>query len=368
MEEAARGVAPAGWIRCGSSAIFFRRLRFRIRSPDDGLLLAPCSDPLNRAILLLVVVAAIGVLALGSRSVGAEPTGPVRLAPASAVGVDLDTLLVGGYASGDFDEAVHALAGDLGPEERLMVGEHLERIFTDRVGDGLGDVGRLRVAYERAVRPDGTTRSIRVLGAEVAAGGRLHTAFYFEHQGRPGYFDPFGSIVEDPSWSGPLRNLRISSAFGSSRMHPILRRVLPHTGVDYAAPRGEPVRATADGIVVSAGTNGGYGTMVELRHPNGFGTRYAHLQSIEPTVQPARLVRRGDVIGYVGMTGLATGPHLHYEVRRRGQPVDPVALSLAAATGGDIAGSERWPIERRRLTELLARVPTVTGATSSRRD
>lgn len=304
-------------------------------------------------------MAAIGVAALGGRPSGLAE--PFRLSPIEAVGVRLDTLLVGGYASGDFGDAVRALAGDLAPEERLMVGEHLERIFTDRVGDGLGGVGRLRVAYERAVRPDGTTRSIRVLGAEVAAGGRLHTAFYFEHQGRPGYFDPFGSAVEDPSWSGPLRELRISSNFGSSRMHPILRRVLPHTGVDYAAPRGEPVRATADGVVVSAGTNGGYGTMVEIRHPNGFGTRYAHLQRVEPGIESARLVRRGDVIGYVGMTGLATGPHLHYEVRRRGQPVDPVALSLASATGGNAAASNRWAHERRRLAGLLAQVPSVSG-------
>src|SRR5690606_6821190 len=102
---------------------------------------------------------------------------------------------------------------------------------------------------------------------------------------------------------------------------PILNRVLPHTGVDLAAPTGEPVRATADGIVASAGTQGGYGLLVDLQHPSGYSTRYGHLSRMAAGLRPGAAVSRGEVIGYVGMSGLATGPHLHYEVRRRGQPV-----------------------------------------------
>ncbi|HUE97361.1 MAG TPA: M23 family metallopeptidase, partial [Longimicrobiaceae bacterium] len=269
---------------------------------------------MNRAILLLLALAAIGVVAFSGRSMAAGSSEPGALPAVAAVGVRLDTLLIGGYAGGKFVDAVRALSSDMSDEERQMVGEHLDRIFAGQLADtGLGGSGRLRLAYERAVRPDGTTRSIRVLGAEVASSGRVHTAYYFEQAGRPGYFDPFGAPLDETSWAGPLRVLRVSSPFGGRRMHPILRQVLPHTGVDYAAPRGEPVHATADGIVVSAAARGGYGLLVELRHPNGYDTRYAHLQRIEPGVRPTRLVRQGEVIGYVGMTGLATGPHLHYE-------------------------------------------------------
>lgn len=290
---------------------------------------------------------------------------PVRLPPVAAVGVRFDTLLIGGYASGSFTEAVDLLARDLSPEERLMVGQHLDRIFSEIItGDGLGRSGRLRLAYERAARPDGTTRSIRVLGAELASAGRVHTAFYFETEGRSAYYDAFGRSIDSTATVSPLRTSRVSSPFGSSRLYPILNRYLPHTGVDYAAPLGEAVHATSDGIVVSAGDRGGYGLMVELQHPDGHGTRYAHLSRIADGVQASRSVRKGQVIGYVGMTGLATGPHLHYEVRRRGQPVDPEIASRAALFGTGISGKDGWAEQRRQIAALLSRAPTMARAAS----
>jgi murein DD-endopeptidase MepM/ murein hydrolase activator NlpD len=324
---------------------------------------------MNRSVLLVVIVVLLGSGAIGAtRTVPGRmvTTAPWRLAPAPAVGITLDTLLLGGYAAGSFNTAVSTLASDLSESERALVGQHLDRIFADVLrNNGLGVTGRLRVAYERAVRPDGTTRSIRVLGAEVAVSGRVHTAYYYERDGRPGYFDPSGRPLDAGDWVRPLRTYRVSSSFGNQRLHPILNRVLPHTGVDLAAPMGEPVTATADGIVAVAGAQGGYGVLVELQHPSGYRTRYAHLSSMEPGVVPGSAVNRGDVIGYVGMSGLATGPHLHYEVRRRGQPVDPQQIVGTGDILSDPGVDPRWSLERKAVAALLARTPTVSQLMSA---
>ncbi len=288
------------------------------------------------------------------------PPPPYRLAPVRAVGIRVDTLLLGGYAGGTFTEAMRLLASDLSDGERALVGQHLDRVFGGVVErGGLGRSGRLRVAYERSIRPDGSTRAIRVLAAEAAVAGEMHTAFYFERGGRPGFFDPFGRSLDPHAWTGPLPETRVTSPFGLRRTHPILRRVLPHTGVDYAASAGAPVRATGDGIVVFAGPRGGYGNLVEIQHPSGYSTRYAHLSRIASSVALSRAVRQGEVIGAVGMTGLATAPHLHYEVRRRGSPVDPQRVARDAGISADVGAEPRWPAERRLLSGLLARTPAL---------
>ena len=325
---------------------------------------------LKGALVLPVLVAAFFVGAFASmpgRPQPQEPDLPAVLPPVRAVGIRTDTLFVGGYASGTFTDAVHTLASDLAVEERELVGQHLDKIFAEVVqARGLGRAGRLRAAYERVVRPDGTTRSIRVLTAEAAVAGELHTAFYYERDGKPGYFDPFGRSLEETGWAGPLAALRVTSKFGTRRMHPILHRVLPHAGVDYAARSGTPVRATADGVVAVAGRSGGYGNLVEVQHPNGYSTRYAHLSGFGPGVRRSRYVRQGEVIGYVGMTGLATGPHLHYEVRRAGRAVDPSRVAMVGAAGSALAADSAWSEQRRRLARLLARAPSMLQRTPSR--
>jgi murein DD-endopeptidase MepM/ murein hydrolase activator NlpD len=325
--------------------------------------------PLEQTVLLLFLsLVAGGGLAFASvrDSSGSEggPSGAEFVLPAAAAaGIQIDTLFLGGYTSGDFSAAVAEISSDLSMAERELVGQHLDRIFERALnGEGVGRSGRLRVAYERAIRPDGTTRSIRVLGAEVGSGGRVYRAFYFERDGRPGYFDASGRAVDESSWTGPLARLRVTSPFALRRLHPILRTVLPHTGVDFAGRIGDPVYATADGLVASAGTRGGYGLLVEVQHPSGYSTRYAHLSGLAPGVGPQRMVRQGQVIGYVGMSGTATGPHLHYEVRRRGQPLDPTRVN--AGPSGDIAGEPRWANERGDLFALLARTPIHVRAPS----
>jgi murein DD-endopeptidase MepM/ murein hydrolase activator NlpD len=314
--------------------------------------------------LVIALIASV-VLGLGSVAAFAEPQqglpaeGLHALAPARAVPASLDTLLIGGYARGTFREALDMIASDLSNAEREMVGRHLDRIYEGILPgeEALRGGGRLKVAYERVRGPDGRPRSIQVLAAQAAVGGALHTMFFYEHGETPGYYDDAGQSLDPRAWVGPLEVMRVTSGFRMDRMHPILRRVMPHNGIDYAAAYGTPVRATADGSVSYAAVKGGYGNLVEVQHPNGYATRYAHLSRIAVTEhQP---VRQGQVIGYVGSTGLSTGPHLHYEVRRKGQPVDP-ALAMAyeqvsASVGYDLA----WRNERRALQRLLARTPTV---------
>ena len=313
--------------------------------------------------LTIAVVAAV-VLGLGSVAAFAETqpglpaNAPAMLPAARAVPAAIDTLLIGGYARGTFREALRVVASDLSEAEREMVGRHLDRIYhTALDGRALEGGGRLKVAYERVRRPDGSTRSIQVLAAQAAVGGALHTMFFYEHGEKPGYYDDVGQSLDRTGWTGPLDVLRVTSAFRMDRMHPILRRVLPHNGIDYAAAYGTPVRATGDGSVSFAAERGGYGNLVEVQHPNGYATRYAHLSRI--AVRPYQAVHQGDVIGYVGATGLATGPHLHFEVRRKGQPVDP-ALALAYEQASETVEYDlAWRNERRALARLLARAPTV---------
>jgi murein DD-endopeptidase MepM/ murein hydrolase activator NlpD len=317
--------------------------------------------------LAVAVIAALG-LALASSAALADPDAgrpvspeaPVTLAAMRARPIETDTLLIGGYARGTFREALATVASDLSEAEREMVGRHLDKIFLPILqGQALQGGGRLKVAYERTRRPDGSTRAIQVLAAQAAAGGGLHTVFFYEHGDQPGYYDDFGSSLEEKPWTGPLEVMRVTSGFRLDRMHPILRRVLPHTGIDYAAAYGTPVHATADGSVSFADARGGYGNMVEVQHPNGYATRYAHLSRIG--VRPNQLVQQGELIGWVGATGLATGPHLHYEVRRKGQPVDP-ALAMAYETVSNAVDYDlAWRNEKRTLARLLARAPTVVG-------
>jgi murein DD-endopeptidase MepM/ murein hydrolase activator NlpD len=321
-----------------------------------------CTWAAGAALLLVALGAgAFGVVGAGGAGED-EPPALHRLPPARAVPLGVDTLFLGGYARGSFHDALQTIASDLSGAERTLVGRHLDKIFVGVLGGGdLERGGRLRVAYERALRADGSTRSIRVLAAEAAVGGRMHTAFFFEHDDQPGFYDPLGRSLDARAWVRPLPQTWVTSPFGSERMHPILQRVLPHLGVDYAAAAGTPVRAAGDGSVAAAEWRGGYGNLIEIQHPNGYTTRYGHLSGFAPAAQPGTFVRQGEVIGYVGATGLATGPHLHYEVRRRGRPVDPEIALAEANFGAELPFSPEWSAERQRLSHLLARTPRALG-------
>ncbi len=166
--------------------------------------------------------------------------------------------------------------------------------------------------------------------------GAIHAAVY-ENRGKkleayrygdpPGYFDGEGRPVRKMFLRSPLRFSRITSSFSNRRFHPILKRYRPHYGVDYGAPTGTPVRATANGVVAFAGWDGGGGRTVKVRHPNEYLTCYLHLSGIARGVRSGRRVSQGDVVGYVGATGLATAPHLDYRVQHRGRWINPLSLN-----------------------------------------
>ncbi|MBI5887641.1 MAG: peptidoglycan DD-metalloendopeptidase family protein [Deltaproteobacteria bacterium] len=164
----------------------------------------------------------------------------------------------------------------------------------------------------------------KILGAEIVSGGRRVAAVYFEGgDGKAGYYDEDGKSLRRMLLKSPLRFSRISSRFTTSRFHPILKMYRPHHGIDYAAPTGTPVEASGSGRVVSAGWKSGYGNFIELKHPNGYVTGYGHLSRIGKGVSPGRAVEQGEVIGYVGSTGISTGPHLHYEIKVNGSLINP---------------------------------------------
>lgn len=167
-----------------------------------------------------------------------------------------------------------------------------------------------------------------ILAAEFVNDGETYRAYRFEHDGASGYYDDDGKSLRKAFLKAPLNFRRISSSFSRGRFHPILKVYRPHHGLDYAARAGTPVSAVGDGRVVFAGRKGQYGNIVIIRHPNGWKTCYGHLSSIAKGIRRWAKVEQGMVIGRVGSTGLATGPHLHYEVRINNRPVDPASLVL----------------------------------------
>lgn len=184
---------------------------------------------------------------------------------------------------------------------------------------------RFEVLYDRLVSGEGDIRFGRVMAVRVDVAQRPTYAFYFEPdslQGAGGFFDDQGRSLKRAFLRAPLQFRRISSGFGS-RFHPILHAYRQHEGVDYAADYGTPVRATADGLVTTVGRDAGYGNMIELRHANGIRTRYGHLSAFARGLHVGERVEQGETIGFVGSTGLSTGPHLHYELLVNGRPQNP---------------------------------------------
>lgn len=217
-----------------------------------------------------------------------------------------------------------------------------------------------RFAFERSVRPDGTMRTGHVLSAELINRARPYHAVWFDpnDDGVGTYYDLEGRSVRRAFLRSPIElRHRISSGFTTSRFHPVLQRWRAHQGVDFAATTGTPVQATGKGRIVKRGANGSYGNMVEIQHANGFTTRYAHLSRFAIGLSVGRSVEQGDVIGYVGRTGLVTGPHLHYEMRIHGKPRDPMSIELPA--GDPVPRDQRavWDVRLAERIVLLERMP-----------
>jgi murein DD-endopeptidase MepM/ murein hydrolase activator NlpD len=188
------------------------------------------------------------------------------------------------------------------------------------------------VIYEMFESGGEFLHSGRVLAAEFVNQGKTYRAVYFEDAARHGgYYAADGKNLKKAFLRSPLEFSRISSGFTSSRFHPILQKWRAHRGVDYAAPSGTRVRATADGVVEFAGTQGGYGRLIVLRHQGQVSTWYGHLSGFAGGVRSGARVTQGETIGFVGATGWATGPHLHYEFRIAGKQANPLSTGLPAA-------------------------------------
>jgi murein DD-endopeptidase MepM/ murein hydrolase activator NlpD len=167
-----------------------------------------------------------------------------------------------------------------------------------------------------------------ILGAEFVNKGEKYRAYRYEFEGKADYFNEEGKSVKKAFLKAPLSFRRISSAFSKGRLHPVLKIKRPHHGLDYAAPHGTPVSASGDGTISFAGVKGQYGKLVILNHRNGYKTYYGHLSGFTKGAGIGSRISQGEVIGYVGSTGLATGPHLHYEMRINGKPVDPQSIKI----------------------------------------
>ncbi len=195
------------------------------------------------------------------------------------------------------------------------------------------------VLYETMVVDGEPVRVGKILGAEVVNAGERYVAIYYrDGSGQAGYYDLNGRSLKRTLLKSPLRYRRISSYFTNRRYHPILKRYRPHHGIDYAAPKGTPVEASGDGRVVFAGWKRGYGNFIVIRHNSIYTTAYGHLSRIKKGIKKGRRVAQGEVIGYVGSTGISTGPHLHYEVKVRGRLVNP--LSIKSSPRRSLSGEE----------------------------
>jgi murein DD-endopeptidase MepM/ murein hydrolase activator NlpD len=259
---------------------------------------------------------------------------------------------VAGIIESSLYEAMEEYIPDsvLSPEQRRLLvwdlGDGVYGWVVDFTRDNYpGD--HFTVLYERLTSPLGDVRYGRVLAARVETRGEENTAYVIT--GRDGlnhYYDAEGRSLKRAFKLYPVAFKYISSGFSRSRFHPILKTRRPHLGVDYAARRGTDVVATGDGVVTRAGTWGGYGRVVVIRHPKDIETRYAHLDRIASGIRAGVRVTQGQRIGFAGMTGLASAPHVHYEFIKNGRHTDP----RQAARFGQ---GEPVPAERRAEFESI---------------
>jgi len=235
-------------------------------------------------------------------------------------------------AHATINSSLFQAAADAGLDDRLAI--ELAEIFQfdiDFVLD-IQEGDRFTVVYEEVFQDDVRLRSGNILAAKFVNEGREYRAVrYIDDKGHGEYFTPDGRSLRKAFIRAPVQFSRISSRFNPSRRHPVLNTIRAHRGVDYAAPTGTPVRAAGEGRVRFVGRQGGFGNVIELEHGSGVVTVYGHLSRFASGLRRGQRIELGKVIGYVGSTGLATGPHLHYEYRVRGVHKNPQTVPLPDA-------------------------------------
>lgn len=250
----------------------------------------------------------------------------------------LQALLSGGVPEPLAHDLIRVLSHELDLQRELRPGDHFSVLFERYRAEG-----------------GGFLRDGKVLHATFRVSGRDLSIWRHETPDGPDWFDADGRSLRREFLRTPLDGARITSGFGM-RQHPISGFTRMHQGVDFAAPVGTPVVAAGDGTVVAVGPRNGYGRTVELRHPGGTETLYAHLSSFAPGLTPGQRVRQGQPIGKVGNTGLSSGPHLHYEISQAGRPVNPA--TVRSAGGARLAGPEmaNFQATQRQVQAWLSRI------------
>ena len=235
-------------------------------------------------------------------------------------------------ASAPIDSSLFQAAADADLDDRVAF--DLAEIFQYDI-DFVLDIqqgDRFTVVYEEVFQDGTRLRTGNILAAKFVNEGREYRAVrYVDDQGHGEYFTPDGRSLRKAFIRAPVQFSRISSRFNPSRRHPVLNTIRAHRGVDYAAPVGTPVRAAGEGRVRFVGRQGGYGNVIELEHGSGVVTVYGHLSRFAAQLRRGQRIELGKVIGFVGQTGLATGPHLHYEYRIRGVHKNPQTVPLPDA-------------------------------------
>jgi murein DD-endopeptidase MepM/ murein hydrolase activator NlpD len=239
----------------------------------------------------------------------------------------------------EYEKRICHIGGLLKDNLISSIGEDRENVM---LALQLSDIFAWDIDFTTDLRNDDTFRIIvegfylngefkkygEILSAEFVNDGETYRAYRFERDGRYDYYDDEGKSLKRSFLKAPLNFRRISSSFSQKRFHPILRIYRPHLGVDYAASAGTPVSVVGDGTVVFAGYKGQNGNIVIIRHYNGYRTYYGHLSKIVKGIRKGVKVRQGQILGYVGATGLATGPHLDYRIQVNKRFVNPLTLKL----------------------------------------
>ena len=251
----------------------------------------------------------------GDRIVAETQRAPVEIRWKMAVGEIRSSLFAAADAAGLPDpvtvQMADVFAGDIDFYHDLRRGDRFSVVYEVRYVDG---------------EPVGVGS---IVAAEFDNRGRALSAFLWRSEdGEQNYYTDSGAPLHKAFLRSPMEFSRVTSGFSDARFHPILQTWRAHKGVDFAAPTGTPVRATGNAKVAFAGRQDGYGKVIELQHNGGFSTLYAHLSQFAPQVHAGARIAQGEVIGYVGQTGWATGPHLHYEFRAGGEQRNPLTVAL----------------------------------------
>lgn len=266
----------------------------------------------------------------------------------------VDTIVVQGEIRSNLYDAFDEDASHLPRGVRSELAWGVADVFEYRLdmSRDLHEGDQFTVLVEREQIPTGAMRIGDVIGVEYVTGGRRVQAIRHvaSKDGRARYFDQDGKSMQSMFLRAPLQFRRVSSVFGMRR-HPILGVRRKHAGTDYAASSGTPVRSIGDGVVIRAGRMGGYGNVIDVRHTNGFVSRYAHLRGFAKGVRRGTRVAIAQTIGYVGATGLATAPHLHFEVLVRGAQQNPRTV-LESRAGAPLPKAERDQFERTKALVL----------------